>query len=176
MSDNSARSKSNRIFIQVSLSKDEKDKIEKSAYKKHQSMSDFCRVAIFDHIRRIENPELFNPQINAQINPIMIEQLMENTKKMIELQELTLKRTNIMNEMNQTLGLIKKYSTLKGLEHERMVIIDLFKAHKSLSKQEIIDKTGFDKTIVIAIVSDLNEEKIITLTSRGRFELNEETL
>jgi len=126
MSENSARSKSNRIFIQVSLSKDEKDKIEKSAYKKHQSMSDFCRVAIFDHIRRIENPELFNPQINAQINPIMIEQLMEKTKKIIELQELTLKRTNIMNEMNQTLSLIKKYSTLKGLEHERIVIIDLF--------------------------------------------------
>lgn len=136
-------------------------------------MSDFCRVAIFNHIRRLKNPEVFNQQINAQINPILIEQLMNNTKKIIELQELTLERTNIMNEMNQTLGLIKRYSTQKGLEKEKMVIIDLFKAHNSLSKQEIIDKTDFDKTIVLSIVSDLNEEKIIKLTSRGRFKLNE---
>lgn len=173
MSEKSAKSKSNRIFIQVSLSNEEKNKIGKSANKKHQSMSDFCRVAIFDYIRRLENPELFNQQISAQINPIMIEQLMKNTKKMIELQELTLERTNIINEMNQTLGLIKKYSTQKGLVKERSVILDLFKAHNSLSKQEIIDKTAFDKTIVLSIVSDLNEEKIIKLTSRGRFKLNE---
>ena len=103
----------------------------------------------------------------------MIEQLIKNTKKMIELQELTLERTNIMNEMNQTLSLIKKYSTQKGLEKERLVILDLFKAHNSLSKQEIIDKTDFDKIIVLSIVSNLNEEKIIKLTSRGRFKLNE---
>lgn len=173
MSEKSVKSKSNRIFIQVSLSKEEKYGIENSAKEKHQSMSDFCRVAIFDHIRRLKNPEVFNQQINAQINPIMIEQLMKNTKKMIKLQELTLERTNVMNEMNQTLSLIKKYSTQKGLEKERSVIIDLFKAHNSLSKQEIIDKTGFDKAIVLSIVSDLNEEKIIKLTSRGRFKLNE---
>jgi len=103
----------------------------------------------------------------------MIEQIIKNTKKMIELQELSLEKNKIMNEMNQTLDFIKKYSAQKGLEKERGVVIDLFKVNNSLSKQDLIDKTGLDKAIVLYIVSHLNENKIIKLTSRGRFKLNE---
>ena len=165
--------KKTRIFIQTSLSKEEKEKFKEFAKEKGISASDLMRMATLDYIRRSEHPETFNQPFNSQLNPVLIEQLTQNTKKMIELQELTLERTNVIKEMNKTLNLMKDFSAERGLEREKKEIKTLFKAHNSLSKQEIIDKTGLKKEIVLEVVSNLNNEKFIKLTPRGRFKLNE---
>jgi len=83
-----------------------------------------------------------------QFNPIILEQLTQNTKKIIELQELTLERTKIFNEMNKTLDLIQQYSIKTDLKKEKLTVINLFKSHKSLTPKEIIDKTNFNQEIV----------------------------
>ena len=159
-----------RIFIQISLSQDEKDKINDLAKEKHTSMSDFCRIAIFDYVRKLENPELFQTTSNFQFNPVILEQLTQNTKKIMELQELTLERTNKINEMNNTLRLIKKFS-IKADSTAKDTIINLLKAHNTLNPKEIIEKTNLDKEIVFSIITELHEEDLIELTPRGRYKL-----
>ena len=163
-----------RVFIQVSLSKEEKDKIQKLAKEKHTTASNFCREAIFEYIRRIENPDMFNQQSNVQFNPIILEQLTQNTQKILELQKLTLERTGMFNEMNKTLDLIQQYSIKTDLKNEKYIVINLFKSHKSLTPKEIIDKTDLNQKIVFTIISELQKEKVISLTTTGRFKLRNE--
>lgn len=163
------KNESERIFIQVSLSKKEKEKISNLAKEKHTSMSDFCRIAIFDYIRKLEHPEMFQTA-NLQFNPAMIDQLAKNTKKMIELQEIALEKTNILGEMNKTLNLIKKFS-IKADTVVRETILNLFKAHNTLSPKEIVDKTNLDKEIVFSVITEFLDEDLIEMTSRGRFKL-----
>ncbi|MHA1489957.1 MAG: hypothetical protein ACTSRI_09900 [Promethearchaeota archaeon] len=56
----------------------------------------------------MENTELFQGTSNLQFNPIILEQLTQNTKKIIKLQELTLERIDIINEMNNLYYFDKK--------------------------------------------------------------------
>ncbi|MHA1291376.1 MAG: hypothetical protein ACTSQJ_01760 [Promethearchaeota archaeon] len=162
------KNENKRIFIQISLNQDEKDKINDLAKKKHTSMSDFCRIAIFDYVRKLENPELFQTTSNFQFNPVLLEQLTQNTKKIMELQKFTLERTNVINEMNNILTLIKKF-LIKTDSTAKNTIINLFKAHNTLNPKEIIDKTNLDKEVVFSILSELHEDGLIELTSRGRY-------
>ncbi|KKM19682.1 hypothetical protein LCGC14_1653170, partial [marine sediment metagenome] len=125
---------------------------------------------IFDYIRRIENPEMYSSNSKLQLNPALIEQLIHEQKKNREIQELILKRTNIMTEMNKTLELIKKFS-VKAEPTIRNTIFNLFQAHNTLNPKEIIEKTNFDKEIVFSIISELHNEDLIQLTSKGRYKL-----
>lgn len=165
------KNESERIFIQVSLSKEEKKIIKEFAKKRHTSASNIMREAIFDFIRRIKNPEMFNQTANLQLNPMVLEQMAKNTQKIIELQELTLEKMNVINEMKKTISIIKKFS-IKSDINTRDTILNLFKAHKTLNPKEIIEKTNLDKEIVFSIVSELlNEDLIQLLTSNGRYKL-----
>ncbi|MHA1195756.1 MAG: DUF6290 family protein [Promethearchaeota archaeon] len=166
------KNNSKRIFIQIHLSKKEKEKISEYAKKEHITMSGFCKKAIFDYIRRIENPEKFDGLKVTQFNPLMIEQISNNMKKLLELQDLTLERMNIIEKMNQTLDLIQKHAIKTDLTSKN-VVLNLFKAFKSLNAKEIIQKTNLDKEIVFSILAELQKEKLIRLTTRGRFTLNE---
>ena len=157
-----------RIFIQISLSQKEKNKIKEFAEKTHNSMSNFCKEAIFKRIEKIENPEMSEDKGALKINPALMEEIKKNTKNIIELQELTSKRTNILNEMNDTLRLIKKFS-IRADSTAKDTITNLFKAHNMLSPKEIIDKTKLDKEIVFSIISELHEADLIELTPRGKY-------
>lgn len=157
-----------RVFIQISLSQEEKDNIKEYAKQTHSSMSNFIRDAIFRRIENLENPKDNQTNNLSQINPGIIEELKKDTKRIIELQELTLERTNLMNEMNNTLRLIKKFS-IKADSTAKDTIINLFKAHNTLTPKDIIDKTKLDKEIVFSIISELHEADLIELTPRGKY-------
>lgn len=161
-----------RVFIQVSLSQKEKDKIKEFANKTHNSMSKFCKEAILNRIEDLENSKEKQTNTLSQINPALIEQLTKNTQKMLELQQLTLERTSIMNGMKNTLEVLLKQST-KPDQEAKDIVISLFKAHKSLSPKEIRDKTNLDEESIFIIIAELHEEDFIQLTARGRYKLNE---
>ncbi|MHA1488538.1 MAG: DUF6290 family protein [Promethearchaeota archaeon] len=153
-------------FIKFGVSADEKESFQKHAKESKMSVSEFIRQSIFEKIRRIENPERFSQSI-SQINPLILESLSKDMKKQIELQELILKRQNQFDEITKTLELIQIYSKGRDLKHETDIIDNLFEAHKSLSQQQIMEKTGFDKDIVWAIVS--NQERYRLNITNGKF-------
>ena len=158
-----------RIFIQIHLSQEEKDKIDSIAKKQHTSMSNICREGIFEYIRKIENPEILS---NTSINPALLEQIRNTTIKTLELQELMLEKTHIINDMNKTLDSIYSVS-IKPTPIEKELVLNLFKGFKSLNPKEIIDKTNLKKELVFSILSELRSDNLIKLTLKGRFKLNE---
>lgn len=161
-----------RVFIQISLSQEEKDNIKKYAKQTNFSMSKFIKDAIYRRIEDLEKPKDSQTNNLSQINPALIEQLTKNTQKMLELQQLTLERTNIMNGMKNTLEVLLKQST-KPDQEAKDLVINLFKAHNSLNPKEIRDKTNLDEESIFNIIAELHEEDFIQLTARGRYKLNE---
>lgn len=155
-------------FIKFGVSVDEKESFQKYAKDSKMSVSEFIRQSIFEKIRRIENPEVSSI---SQVNPLVLEQISRDMKKQIEMQKLVLKRQEQFNEITKTLELIQIYSKGRDLTNETDVIDNLFEAHKSLSQHQIIEKSGFDKDIVWAIIS--NQERYKVNITTGKFSKRE---
>lgn len=159
---------SRRTFIQVSLNDKEKQKIKDLAEDRHTSMSDFCRVAIFDYVRKLENPELF--QGNMALNQNIIEQIIHEQKKNHEIQELILEGIKTMNGMKETLELIKTHS-IKPDNAQKETVVSLFTVYKALTPIDIIEKTNLNKEIVFSIIAELHNEGKIELTESGKWRI-----
>jgi len=155
-------------YIQFTVTDDFKDEIEKYSEKcGFKTNSDFIRAAIREKIYRFENPTIMQ---NNTINPAFLEQITKNTKKSIELQNLTLKRLNIFNEMKDILELIKKYS-VKVLSDEAETVKSLLRAHKQLNVKQLANKSNLDQKLIIEIIS-VNDDIELDMKT-GRFRLNE---
>jgi hypothetical protein len=156
-------------FIQVTLTEKERDTIEAYAKKEKESMSTFCRRAIFDYIRRKEHPELFKNGITAN-NPEILEEIIQRTNKIIELQELTNKQLLISNEVKNFSNKIKKlYEQLReknkisDFSKEIQEITDLLKINNSLTPQEISNKANIDISV---------EDVLLIIQTNDKFKLN----
>jgi len=167
MNEKQKKEEKTRIFIQVSLSEKEKELIQETAKKEHTNASNLMRIATFEYLRKLQNPEMFaKPSLDSPA----LEKLEKRTKKILELQKLQIENQNILGEMNKTLTLIKKFSTIPDPEVKN-TILNLFKAYPSLNPKEIVEKTNFDKEVVFSIISELQNKKTIEMTSKGRFKL-----
>jgi hypothetical protein len=167
MNEKQEKEEKKRIFIQVSLSEKEKELIQEIAKKEHTNASNLMRTATFEYLRKLKNPEMFaKPSLNSSA----LEKLSKRTKKILELQKIQIENQNILGEMNKTLTLIKKFSMIPDPE-VKSTILNLFKAYPSLSPKEIVEKTNFDKEVVFSTISELQSEKTIEMTSKGRFKL-----
>jgi len=138
-------------------------------------MSTFCRRAIFDYIRRKENPELFNNNITSN-NPEMLEEIMQKTKKMIELQELTNKKAAGFNEIEEYRAKIKEiYNKLRkekkvsDFSKEIQEITDLLKIHNSLTPQRLSNLSKLEIEDILLIIETNNNFKLNI--SNGKVEL-----
>lgn len=173
-SKNETKSKEKRNkFIQVALTEEERETIREFAKEKKETSSTFCRRAIFDFIRRKENPEMFNQSNISQIDYTMIERLLEKNQKIIKIQEEMQKRQGIADNIEETSELIQKeYAKLKNkgeisdLINESKIIANLLKAHKSLSLKQISEMTEIEIDIVVLIVTDSKNFKLNITTGR----------
>ncbi len=155
-------------FIQFSVSDDLKNDIEEWTGKSSfNTISDFVRNAVVEKIRNLKNPKLNQSNLkDSQINASMLEQLTKNTQKLILLQEKTIDRSKIFDEMKADLERIKKFSIKQGLVQESEIIYNLLKAHQSLSQKQIIEKTNLEKDTIFQILSTDDRFK---LNIKGRF-------
>ena len=155
-------------FIQFSVSDDQKELIEKwTENSNYNTTSDFVRTVVFDFIRNKEHPELKSN--NSQKG--LIERMIEIGKTQIKLQEKTLERINIFEEMKRDLELIKKYSDHIDFTVEAEAIYNLLKSHNCLTLKQIVEKTGLDKDISLQVLSNDNRFK---LNMNGKWCLNGE--
>ena len=157
-------------FIQFSVSDELKEDIDKYTKKStFTTVSDFIRNAVEEKIRSLKNPEQSQSKTN-QITPIILEKYLKNSQNFNLLEEKLLDKMKIFDDMKADLELLKKFSFKQGLVKETETIINLLKAHKSLSQKQIIEKTDLDKDTVFQVLSNDNRFK---LNMNGRFELNE---
>jgi len=156
-------------YVQFTVSNGFKKEIEEYSEEcGFKTNSDFIRAAIREKINRIENPNLTKINAINTVNPAFLEQIQKNTQKTLELQNLTLDRIKIFNEMKEILNLIKSYS-VKELKTETEKIKNLLKAHKQLNIKQIADKTNLDEKTIIEIIA--NSEEFELDINTGRFKL-----
>ena len=163
--ENNEKGEKRDCMVHIAFFKQEKEEIKKLSKESNMTASEFMRQAIFDKIRRIKHPELFT-QTSNQVNPIFFEQITKELKKLNEKQEKILERDKIFNEMKKTLDLIQRFSIKQDLKEETVSILNLLKAHKSLSQEQIIEMTNFDKDIVFQVISNKKLFKLNIETGR----------
>ena len=93
MNEKQEKEERKRIFIQVSLSEKEKELFQEIAKKEHTNASNLMRIATFEYIRKLQNPEMFaKPSLNSPA----LEKIANRTKKILELQKLQMENQNIL--------------------------------------------------------------------------------
>lgn len=156
-------------LVHLAFSESEKQQVKNSAEELSMTISEFCRQAIFEKIRRKEHPEMFNQGNTSQLDAKLFENIMLKMKDMAKTQDLILEKTNNINEMNKLLEKIALYSEKQDFVKEKATIVNLLKSHSSLTQKQLINMTNLNKVVVFKVISMLRKERKIEMTGNGRF-------
>jgi len=156
-------------LVHLAFSESEKQQVKDSAEELSMTISEFCRQAIFEKIRRMKNPEIITQGNTSQLNAKLLDNLMLKMKDMAKTQDLILEKTDNINEMNKLLEKIALYSEKQDFVKEKAMIINLLKSHSSLTQKQLINMTNLNKVVVFKVISLLRKEKKIEMTGNGRF-------
>ena len=163
-------------FIHIAFTEDEKSRIKDFASQHNMTISEYCRQAIFEKIRRTENPELFQGSASSkQVDTYFLENINESMKKLTDFQQLILDRTNLLPKMNDLLKVVHLRSTAMDLAPEQATIMGLFRVKKALSVKEIVDMTSYDEKLVIDIIKVFQKQGRVNLEiTTGRWTLSDD--
>ena len=155
--------------IHIAFNESELEEIDKYRKESKTTRSNFIRQAIFEKIRRIENPEI-NIGNMENINDLMT-QLLNGQKKQQEVNKLIMERAttgkDLKNSFNALKGLVKNANG----KIKRMKIINLLKAHGSLRINKLIELSGFSKETIYELIAD---QEIFSINLKtGGIKLNE---
>ena len=160
-------------YEHFTVTKEFKKEIEEYTKKSgFTTKSDFIRDAIKEKIERIKNPTKVNTS-GPQINSAFFNEITKNSRKMIELQEITVDKLKNFNEIQEILQLIQKYSIRTDLQKETNKIENLLKARANLSIEQIADKLDLDINLVKDIMAANNNKQFKLNIKTGRWILNE---
>ena len=146
------------LIIRFAVLQSEKNQIQDSAKKLNMTLSEFCRQAIFEKIRRKEHPEMFNQGNTSQLDAKFLENILLKMSDMTKKQDLILEKTNIMNEMNKLLEKIALYSEKQDFVKEKATIVNLLKSHSSLTQKQLIEMTNLNKDVVFQTLEELKSQ------------------
>ena len=156
-------------LVHLAISESEKQQVKNSAEEINMTISEFCRQAIFEKIRRKDHPEMFNQGNTSQFDAKLFENIMLKMNDMTKNQDLILEKTNNINEMNKLLEKIALYSEKQDFVKEKATIINLLKSHSSLTQKQLINMTNLNKVVVFKVISLLRKDKRVEMTGNGRF-------
>ncbi len=156
-----SKSKYKYNYLQFTVTLAEKKKIKDFIQNESfKTISEFLRRIIFDYIRRKENPELFLSYYNDFINPLFIEKMVENIKRILKNQETILHKELKYKELKKRIIALEKVIESEELTRKREEILELLKMHNSLSLTEIQEKTKISEALIFKIITDTRFFKI----------------
>ena len=156
-------------MIHFAYTKEEKNKLEDFAKKSNTSISEFIRQAILDKIRRIENPDLYNPGIN--FNKEFLEKILKNQKLLDERNQLILERLDTYAQIVNTLKLLKPNINNQYLKEKMEKMRNVLKTYEELKPKKLEELTGFNGNTIKDILAYYDE--IFSITMKGGIKLNE---
>ena len=144
--------------IHIAFSENEVSQIDK--YCKHDkikltSRTEFIRQAIFDKIRRIENPEV-NNQISKKFDVDQISEFLKEIKSSNDQQKEILKRLIIVDQIQSNFKVLKDMAKQPELEANEKIVIDLLTEHKKLKPLKIMKLTGLSSHKIYDVISNEN--------------------
>ncbi len=144
--------------IHIAFSENEVSQIDK--YCKHDkikvtSRTEFIRQAIFDKIRRIENPEAYN-QINKKFDIDQISEFLKEIKTSNDQQKEILKRLEIVDQIQNNFKVLKNMANQPEIEKNEKLIIALLIEHKKLKPLKIMKESRLSSNKVYDVISNDN--------------------
>ena len=144
--------------IHIAFSENEVSQIDK--YCKHDkikltSRTEFIRQAIFDKIRRIENPEV-NNHISKKFDVDQISEFLKEIKSSNEQQKAILKRLIIVDQIQSNFKVLKNMAKQPEIEKNEKQIIELLTKHKKLKPLKIMDLSGLSSHKIYDVISNDN--------------------
>jgi len=144
--------------IHIAFSENEISQIDK--YCKHDkikltSRTEFIRQAIFDKIRRIENPEDYN-LISKKFDVDQITEFLKEIKTTTEQQKDILKRLEIVDQIQTNFKVLKNIAKEPEIEKNEKLIIELLKEHKKLKPLKIMNLSGLSSHRIYDVISNDN--------------------
>ena len=144
--------------IHIAFSENEVSQIDK--YCKHDkikltSRTEFIRQALFDKIRRIENPEVYN-QISKSFDVDQIPEFLKEIKASNEQQKAILKRLIIVDQIQSNFKVLKDMGKQPEIEVNEKIVIDLLTEHKKLKPLKIMKLSGLSSHKIYDVISNDN--------------------
>jgi len=144
--------------VHIAFSENELSQIDK--YCKYEDLklttrTEFIRQSIFDKIRRIENPELYNP-VTKGLDSDQISEFLKEIKITNKQQKDILKRLEIVNEIQNNFKVLKNMAKEPEMELNEKTIIGLLTEHKKLKPLKIIKLSGLSSHKIYDVISNEN--------------------
>ena len=144
--------------IHIAFSENEITQIDK--YCKHDeikltSRTEFIRQAIFEKIRRIENPEDNNP-ISKKFDGDQISEFLKEIKSSNKQQKEILKRLLIVDQIQNNFKMLKNIVKEPEIEKNEKLIIVLLTEHKKLKPLKIMKLSGLSSHKIYDVISNEN--------------------
>lgn len=144
--------------IHIAFSENEVSQIDK--YCKHDkikltSRTEFIRQAIFDKIRRIENPQAYN-QIRKTFDIDQISEFLKEIKTSNDQQKEILKRLEIVDQIQNNFKVLKNMADQPEIEKNEKLIIALLIEHKKLKPLKIMKESKLSSNKVYDVISNDN--------------------
>ncbi|MHA1380714.1 MAG: hypothetical protein ACTSRG_20285 [Candidatus Helarchaeota archaeon] len=165
-------------FIQFAVSKEAKKRYEEYAKSSEdKTLSKFIRNAIEERIIRIDQniPLIQNTKGNLSIKQIekIIDNRLSNQNEYFkqELAKISSENKELYNKITNDFEVLQSYINSEDFQEETNNIINLLKAHKSLTPKDIMDYTKLTFKEIFQILSNTDIFNLNSAT--GRFELNE---
>lgn len=153
-------------LIHLAFSDNEIDKIDKYVEEaNYPTRTEFIRQAISDKINRITNPELY---MTKTTNNGKISDFLEEVRVNNEQQKAILKKLRTLNEIQETLGVLKTLTKQPEIEKNKKMVIELLKKHKCLKPLKIMELTKLIPHDVYDVISDDN---LFIINIKGEVEL-----
>jgi len=131
------------------------DKYCKQDKIKLTSRTEFIRQAIFDKIRRIENPESYN-HISKKFDVDQISEFLKEIKSSNEQQKEILKRLIVVDKIQSNFKVLKEMAKQPELEENENLLINLLTEHKKLKPLKIVKLSGLSSHKIYDVISNDN--------------------
>jgi len=144
--------------IHIAFSENEISQIDKLC--KHDeikltSRTEFIRQAIFDKIRKIENPE-DNNRISKKFDADQISEFLKEIKTSNEQQKEILNRLIIVDQIQTNFKVLKNMAKQPEIEKNEKLVIELLTEHKKLKPLKIMKLSGLSSHKIYDVISNDN--------------------
>ena len=139
-------------MVHLAFSENEITKIDKYVDNgNYPTRTEFIRQAIFEKINRIENPDLY---MTKTTNNDKISEFLDEVRVTNEQQKEILKKFTVLNEIQDTLGILQTLTKRPEIEKNEKIVIELLKKHEHLKPLRIMELSKLASHEVYDVISN----------------------
>lgn len=154
--------------VHIAFSENELNNIDKYCKDSNSTRSNFIRNSIYEKIRRIDNPNIFNGIGLGPINQELLEKLINNQEKQEKLNKIIEEKLNVIDQIYENLSILEKEKENGELARNEQIVIEILKEHKHLKPLKLMKLSGLPSYRIYDVISN---SKLFKINVNGEVEL-----